>query len=360
MKIIGNEKWLFNEKIFKSMKVNFSKNIQLKSFVTVLLDIPFALPLHNLDSYTFYYKENLVGICTETIEEPLYILGKENNGLIHYKSKIEIIFLLNKHITKEASESLAHHYLDLSLEVINYIIDILVIYQHSHLISRLSRMDLPIMIPVRSIRSKNFKEEMIDEYGMMNLYDMSECIPPNYIVGEKRMEFLSQLENHKLNPYHHSTVYLREAYYQLNRGGFNQSIIFTQTSLEVFFSTLMRQIFLNEGKRTTKGIDNVFKAGYKNWMNDHLSRYFNDEGYKFLFSHKDDLDEENILFKYIEDIYIKRNDMVHKGINFSELDSLNAYKRAEVIYKKTAEIINNSELRKLAYPRELIDISLIK
>lgn len=352
--------WIFNYNIYKEMKRNLKYEDNANGFITVFIELPFAIPFREKDTYTFYYQNRLVGICTEHVIHDYTYRNNTTDLLKNYKSNVEIVFFMNKHISKSESELLAHEYVDIAIEVINYIIDIFIAYKHSLVVYRVSRMDIPIIIPTRCIRSKNFKDKMIDVFAMTNFYCKDELLEPKYLIGEDRLAFLDQINGHKLNPFIQSVLFLRQAYKELNTGKFNNTIISVQTSIEIFFSVVLRQILLNKENKKESEIGNIFNAGYKNWMNDHLSKYIEAVGYKFEFRNKMDMDKENVLFEYIDKIYQKRNNIVHRGEVYSEEDAIEAYYKTEEIYYKMTDIINSTELREIIYGEEFSSYPLLR
>ena len=201
---------------------------------------------------------------------------------------------------------------------------------------------------------------MIDVFAMSNDYLIDELLEPQYLTGENRLAFLDQIMGHKQNPFFQPILFLRQAYKELNRGKFNNTIISVQTSLEIFFSKILRQILLNKENKTETEIENIFNAGYKNWMNDHLAKYIESVGYKFEFGNKKDVDKQNVLFEYIKKIYQKRNNIVHKGEIYLEEDAINAYYKTEEIYNKMTDIINTTELRDIIYGNEFSSYRLLR
>lgn len=352
--------WIFDYNIYKEMKKQFKYEDNTNGFITVFIELPFAIPFKEKDTYTFYYQNRLVGICTEQIIHDYNYNNHTTDLLKNYKTNVEIVFFLNKHISRSKSELLAHEHVDIAIDVINYIIDIFIAYKHSLVVHRISRMDIPIIIPTRCIRSKNFKDKMIDVFAMSNEYLIDEFLEPQYLTGGNRLAFLDQIMGHKQNPFFQPILFLRQAYKELNIGKFNNTIISVQTSLEIFFSKILRQILLNKENKIEIEIENIFNAGYKNWMNDHLSKYIEAVGYKFEFRNKMDMDTENVLFEYIDKIYQKRNNIVHRGEVYSEEDAIEAYYKTEEIYNKVTDIINSTELREIIYGEEFSSYPLLR
>ncbi|MGF3065790.1 hypothetical protein [Facklamia sp. P12950] len=114
--------WIFDYSIYKLMKRQFKHEDNSNGFITVLIELPFAIPFREKDTYTFYYQDYLVGICTEKIIEDYTYHNHTFDLLKTYRSKVEIIFFINKHINKSDSEPLAHKYTDLAIDVINYFV----------------------------------------------------------------------------------------------------------------------------------------------------------------------------------------------------------------------------------------------
>ncbi|MER2174970.1 MAG: hypothetical protein ABS911_09845 [Carnobacterium sp.] len=342
--------WLFTKEEYDNLKREHlkKKNKTPKGFVSVKYDLPFTLPLRDLERSLFRYEEQDIVMMTR-------FKTRDEKSQKYYPflpiayTETEIVICHYEHIEAEKSEKKMHEAVDLTFDFLQHFIDSLIVKLDPPGIQRISRQDLPAAFPVSVIRSTNFKPHSIEISMVVNPHG-------NHVLKSQKRLTSKQLNsligfvnetNKTSSEFVTSILYMRESKSYLTKGHYNSAIIHLQTSIEIFMYTVYRLILINKEKLSEEIIEKKLKTNYNNLLTTNLSNFFSDIGYTFNFDKKDD--PSNLLNDYKEKVYMIRNKIAHEGYRCSENEANQAFTVGKEVLQNITDEINQSDLKKYIF-----------
>lgn len=313
-------------------------------------NLPFRLPFdnHTRSLYRYKGKDLAVIIHNHNSEQHIY----RNTVIPDLRAEIEIVLFFYSYLSKEVEEEKMHYAIDFTLEFLQHLIESLMVKYDSPGIHRISRQDLPPLIPVTSIRSSNFKESSIIRRGILNPHFHNIPKEQSNLTSKEINELIKFVNESNKSPFIDSVLYVRQSKNLLESGSYAMSVIHIQTALELFMYTLYRLILKNREKIPEDKIENKLQAGYKNILNVHLKKYFEEVEYTFNFDYNSD--QSNLLNGYKRDVYLLRNKVVHEGYACSEEEANRAFNLCEEILKNILSAIHSTTLKDNVFKDEVV------
>jgi hypothetical protein len=342
-----DENWFFNKNEYKVLKKDHLKRKfkEPKGFIAIKYLLPFELPLENHTRTLFHYKNRDLAMITKNHEYEKNV--HKGITLPNLETEVEIVLFSYEYLTVEIKEERTHKAIDFTLEFLQRFLEMVMVKHETQGVYRIARQDLPYVIPVLLIRSPNFKESAMEVNGILNMHFNKTPKHPKKL-NSKQINTLIELVNDSDNsPFIDSVVYIRESKIFLETGNYKESVIHLQTSIETFMYTFYRLVLVNRDKLTKDKVKNKLGAGYKNILNDHLSKIFSEVGYIFKFEDKDD--SSNLLNEYMTKVYSLRNKVVHEGYRCSENEANEAFYIGKNMLIDILEVINNTPLKDHAF-----------
>ncbi|MCA9765104.1 MAG: hypothetical protein KC455_01655 [Carnobacterium sp.] len=312
-------------------------------------NLPFRLPFDNHTRSLYRYKGKDLAVIIHNHNSKQYIY--RDMVIPDLRAEIEIVLFSYSYLSKEVEEEKMHYAINFTLEFLQHLIESLMVKYDSPGIHRISRQDLPPLIPVTSIRSSNFKESSIIRRGILNPHFHNIPKEQSKLTSKEVNEFIGFVNESNKSPFINSVLYVRQSKNFLESGNYAMSVIHVQTAVEIFMYTLYRLILKNREKISKDKIENKLQAGYKNILNEHLKKYFEEVDYTFNFDFNSN--PYILLNGYKRDVYLLRNKVIHEGYTCSEEEANRAFILCEEILKNTVNAIHSTTLKENVFKDEL-------
>ena len=342
--------WLFTKEEYNNLKREHlkKKNKTPKGFVSIKYDLPYTLPLRDLERSLFRYEEQDIVMMTK-------FKTRDEKSQKHYLflpiayTETEIVLFYYEHIEAEKSEKKMHEAVDLTFSFLQHFIDSLIVKLDPPGIHRISRQDLQAAFPVSVIRSTNFKPHSIENSVVVNPHGNNVLRSQKRLTNKQLNSLIGLVNetNKDSSEFVTSVLYMRESKSYLTKGQYNSAIIHIQTSIEIYMYTVYRLILINKEKLSEEIIEKKLKTNYNNLLTTNLAKFFSDRGYTFSFDKKDN--PSNLLNEYKEKVYIIRNKNAHEGYRCSENEANQAFTVGRKILQNITDEINQSDLKKYVF-----------
>jgi len=253
--------------------------------------LPFRLPIqdgfHLVSNYCF----GQIHICFSTIEAKTDF---EAQDIIPNRSVLDVTCFPKEVLSRiEDRNELLRSFVSNIISYINHFISALRIEYRLSYLQNITTHDLPkiLVIFVNDEGSIYFIDDFLYEHPdfdvdamqkVLSTMTLMELYPGTYLVDE----------------FYHSALS------ELRKENFNRFIVDIETSFEIFIRNTLRLVMIRNG--TAEGdVENAAFFPFRNAIEQHLARYL-DENLSF--------EENTIINTWYQNVYMPRNQLVHKGI----------------------------------------------
>lgn len=295
-------------------------NFTPSAFIIIRFELPFQLPIE--ESGGIYSRKNRKGLkVRHDYSNP------ENSMIKKVTSNVDIINVLVERITLDNEDRLISKSVDESLEFLNNIIKVLITRFKYENFTIINRFELPIGFPIWICKKSSFDEKNLEAKFFVNFHFANLGGESKLLTPAERNELINRVEIMDQNPYYDLAVLFAEARNLYRIGSFHSGFLKCHAGIERLMYAMVKEIFSRLGKSQDK-IDKVPMIGYKNILKQHLGPYLTENGLLF------DIDNENsIAYKYWNEVYILRNNIVHGGYRITESEAEKGLEIAEEISK---------------------------
>lgn len=307
----------------KQKYLDFIQSHEKVNFIIFRYMLPFRLPLPSGDGFVInntmivplhkeykHYAEK-----DEFISLPIKRTVVEVTVKIFKKDRLDAI--KNKNGESKRNKTISEEF-NKQLEILNNLINIIIAkYKFTNI--------YPVHYGeiVGTVYNQLFKynSQLINETAInmltifqlstANTYDNSTLQPQEIKeIFDKYYEYSNHEHNSVILSYRKG-----ERAYQLY--DFNNAIIHFNTMFEVLISTFVRQYYEHMSNKTTAKINNIITTcGLKNLIDDHFIEILTE------LNIKDSISIEKCINEYMKEGYLYRNNIVHRGINFGEVEAI--------------------------------------
>ncbi|WP_259569072.1 hypothetical protein [Clostridium botulinum] len=311
---IINEFITLKNEIYKEIN-ELNGNSKLISFRYLL---PYRVPVKNGERIIFKvntHKSVLITFTHKELDVSKEILMNEKNYTF-----VECTSIITKKNYKKMKESREGRkkeafskLFDEQIKVLNNFINIIIMKHQYHNIFVLTLRSI-LTIPTYIIYENN---------GNVIQSSIFLINPLSKVENDQKSTLsYSELKNVILN-YNLYLSHPSERYALIMRKGerafflseYNDSIVYIQTSFEIFISDFVKKYYEINKLLDSEKIKDILDCGYKNIINDHLLKIIE----KLNLEYKEEI--INCFSKYKDDYYPMRNKIVHEGKSYKERDA---------------------------------------
>lgn len=341
---MDSEGWYFDKMQYKVLKREHlkRKHKEPKGFIIVKFFLPFELPFEDYTRSLFEFRGETLAVLIKDheYERNVYM----DMTMPDTVSEVEIVLFSFSYLTDQIKEKKMHEAVDFTLEFLQRLLEIIMILYESQGVRRITRQDLPYIIPVKLIQNTSFKEKYIEKKAIMNMHFNSTPIPPTKLNTEQINTLTNMVNESDKLIFKDSVLYMRESKQLLGVGNYREAVINLETSIELFMYTFYRLVLINKEKLSGEDLSNKLNGRYTNILNHHLKKVFSEVGRIFDFN--TEKEPQNLLNDYKEKVYLLRNKIVHEGYRCTESEANEAYEIGKNMLISVTDAINSTTLKR--------------
>lgn len=340
---MDNEGWYFDKEQYKVLRREHlrRKHKEPQGFIVVKYLLPFELPFEDYTRSLFEFRDETLAVLIKNHEydRNVYI----DTTLPDIVSEVEIVLFSFSYLSDQIKENKTHEAVDFTLEFLQRLLEMIMIKYESQGVRRITRQDLPYVIPVKLIKSTTFKEKHIEKKAVMNMHFNNTPRHPAKLDSKQINTLTGMVNESDELVFIDSILYMRESKQLLGIGNYREAVINLQTSIEIFMYTLYRLVLINKEKLLEEEVSQKLNGRYTNILNHHLKKIFFEVGHIFEF--EIEKNSHNLLNNYMEKVYLLRNKIVHEGYRCTESEANEAFEVGKNILISVIDVINSTRLK---------------
>lgn len=291
-------------------------------FITFKYLLPFKIPVRNNEKfifeitkrkkYLFYFSQSEFNIPNVYMENKTIYTYVEATMLVSTKNFKKLKANSNNRNSRIAQ--LLTKIFDEQLEILNDFLKLIILKYQYHNIYTVTLGHI-LNIPISVLYNKS-GQIFNGQLFLIRQTNKIENDQKETLKSEELQILTSnfhQLINHPSKIY---TLWMRRGERAFFNSDYNESIINTQTAIEVFVKDFVEKFKVQIEHLDEKKVNNIIEGGYKNLLYDHLAKIIAN---KLIL--KNHIEIFRCIDRYYNVYYPMRNDIVHRGKEYKKNDA---------------------------------------